>query len=113
MKVLELENQLTHERVRLGELRRKHYEMGGIALNSTSGSAVNDFDSSLPTDFPDPPRMELPSLEQYGPDSTRLEPLKLNPLQLEPVRLEPPAPEPVKNTNSKLTFFHKFRKPPQ
>lgn len=111
MKVLELENQLTHERVRLGELRRKHYEMGGIALNSTSGSAVNDFDSSLATVFPDPPRMELPSLEQYGLDSTRLEPLRLNPPQLEPVRLEPP--EPVKNTNSKLTFFHKFRKPPQ
>ncbi|XP_057177354.1 huntingtin-interacting protein 1-related protein [Triplophysa rosa] len=113
VKVLELENQLTHERVRLGELRRKHYEMGGIPLDSASGSAMNDFDSSLPTVFPDPPTMELPSLEPYGPDSTKLEPLRLNPPRLEPARSEPPAPEPVKNTNSKRTFFHKFRKPPQ
>lgn len=107
VKVLELENQLAHERVRLGELRRKHYEIGGISLDSASGSAVNDFDSSLPTVFPDPPTLELPSLEPYGPDPTRLEPLRLNPPRLEPVRLELPAPEPVKTTGSKRTFFHK------
>lgn len=98
--MLELENQLAHERVRLGELRRKHYEIEGVSLDS--GSAMNDFDTSLPTVFPDPPTMELPSLEPYGPDPTRLEPPRLN-----PPRLEPPAPEPVKTTGSKRTFFHK------
>uniref|UniRef100_A0A671NFY9 Huntingtin-interacting protein 1-related protein-like n=1 Tax=Sinocyclocheilus anshuiensis TaxID=1608454 RepID=A0A671NFY9_9TELE len=34
VKVLELEKQLVNERIRLGELRRKHYEMGGIPMDS-------------------------------------------------------------------------------
>uniref|UniRef100_A0A671PPD9 Huntingtin-interacting protein 1-related protein-like n=1 Tax=Sinocyclocheilus anshuiensis TaxID=1608454 RepID=A0A671PPD9_9TELE len=54
VKVLELEKQLENERIRLGELRKKHYEMGGIPMDSPPESAVNSFDSSLPTVFPDP-----------------------------------------------------------
>uniref|UniRef100_A0A671NGA5 Huntingtin-interacting protein 1-related protein-like n=1 Tax=Sinocyclocheilus anshuiensis TaxID=1608454 RepID=A0A671NGA5_9TELE len=65
VKVLELEKQLVNERIRLGELRRKHYEMGGIPMDSPPGNTVNSFDSSLPTVFPDPPNMELPSLDHH------------------------------------------------
>uniref|UniRef100_A0A8C2EEW2 Huntingtin interacting protein 1 related a n=1 Tax=Cyprinus carpio TaxID=7962 RepID=A0A8C2EEW2_CYPCA len=54
VKVLELEKQLVNERIRLGELRKKHYEMGGIPMDSPPGNTVNSFDSSLPTVFPDP-----------------------------------------------------------
>uniref|UniRef100_A0A672L238 Huntingtin interacting protein 1 related n=1 Tax=Sinocyclocheilus grahami TaxID=75366 RepID=A0A672L238_SINGR len=61
VKVLELEKQLENERIRLGELRKKHYKMGGIPMDSPPESAVNSFDSSLPTVFPDPPTMELPT----------------------------------------------------
>uniref|UniRef100_A0A8C2EIM3 Huntingtin interacting protein 1 related a n=1 Tax=Cyprinus carpio TaxID=7962 RepID=A0A8C2EIM3_CYPCA len=64
VKVLELEKQLVNERIRLGELRKKHYEMGGIPMDSPPGNTVNSFDSSLPTVFPDPPNMELPSLDK-------------------------------------------------
>uniref|UniRef100_A0A9J8AMM4 I/LWEQ domain-containing protein n=1 Tax=Cyprinus carpio carpio TaxID=630221 RepID=A0A9J8AMM4_CYPCA len=35
VKVLELEKQLVNERIRLGELRKKHYEMGGIPMDSS------------------------------------------------------------------------------
>lgn len=31
MRVLELENQLQKERQKLGELRKKHYELAGVA----------------------------------------------------------------------------------
>uniref|UniRef100_A0A8C1KS89 Huntingtin interacting protein 1 related a n=1 Tax=Cyprinus carpio TaxID=7962 RepID=A0A8C1KS89_CYPCA len=48
VKVLELEKQLVNERIRLGELRKKHYEMGGIPMDSPPGNTVNSFDSSLP-----------------------------------------------------------------
>uniref|UniRef100_A0A672L212 Huntingtin interacting protein 1 related n=1 Tax=Sinocyclocheilus grahami TaxID=75366 RepID=A0A672L212_SINGR len=47
VKVLELEKQLENERIRLGELRKKHYKMGGIPMDSPPESAVNSFDSSL------------------------------------------------------------------
>uniref|UniRef100_A0A8C1D128 I/LWEQ domain-containing protein n=1 Tax=Cyprinus carpio carpio TaxID=630221 RepID=A0A8C1D128_CYPCA len=63
VKVLELEKQLANERIRLGGLRKKHYEIEGISTDSPPESAVNSFDSSLPTVFPDPPSMELPSLD--------------------------------------------------
>uniref|UniRef100_A0A8C1WKR9 Huntingtin interacting protein 1 related n=1 Tax=Cyprinus carpio TaxID=7962 RepID=A0A8C1WKR9_CYPCA len=59
VKVLELEKQLANERIRLGGLRKKHYEIEGISTDSPPESAVNSFDSSLPTVFPDPPSMEL------------------------------------------------------
>ncbi|XP_051973086.1 huntingtin-interacting protein 1-related protein [Xyrauchen texanus] len=86
VKVLELETQLANERVRLGELRRRHYDMGGIPMDSSSDKAVDNFDSSLPTHYPDPPTMELPSLE--------------------PLRLEPQAPEPAKGSK-RTSIFHK------
>uniref|UniRef100_A0A8C1HBF2 I/LWEQ domain-containing protein n=1 Tax=Cyprinus carpio carpio TaxID=630221 RepID=A0A8C1HBF2_CYPCA len=41
VKVLELEKQLVNERIRLGELRKKHYEMGGIPMDSPPGNTVN------------------------------------------------------------------------
>lgn len=36
VKVLELESQLDNERLRLGELRKKHYEIAGVPLESLS-----------------------------------------------------------------------------
>lgn len=36
MKVLELESQLGGERIRLGELRKKHYELAGVPLEQVS-----------------------------------------------------------------------------
>uniref|UniRef100_A0A8C1LMG3 Huntingtin interacting protein 1 related n=1 Tax=Cyprinus carpio TaxID=7962 RepID=A0A8C1LMG3_CYPCA len=63
VKVLELEKQLANERIRLGGLRKKHYEIEGISTDSPPESAVNSFDSSLPTVFPDPPSMELPKAQ--------------------------------------------------
>uniref|UniRef100_A0A8C1CV92 I/LWEQ domain-containing protein n=1 Tax=Cyprinus carpio carpio TaxID=630221 RepID=A0A8C1CV92_CYPCA len=68
VKVLELEKQLANERIRLGGLRKKHYEIEGISTDSPPESAVNSFDSSLPTVFPDPPSMELPSLDMFTLD---------------------------------------------
>ncbi|TSM28130.1 Huntingtin-interacting protein 1-related protein [Bagarius yarrelli] len=41
VKVLELENQLSNERQRLGELRKKHYELAGVPLDPT---VERDFD---------------------------------------------------------------------
>uniref|UniRef100_A0A673KF54 Huntingtin-interacting protein 1-related protein-like n=1 Tax=Sinocyclocheilus rhinocerous TaxID=307959 RepID=A0A673KF54_9TELE len=97
VKVLELEKQLENERIRLGELRKKHYEMGGIPMDSPPESAVNSFDSSLPTVFPDPPTMELPSLDTFT----------LDPPRFEPLRQEPPAPEPAKTSSKRTSIFHK------
>uniref|UniRef100_A0A671PPE9 Huntingtin-interacting protein 1-related protein-like n=1 Tax=Sinocyclocheilus anshuiensis TaxID=1608454 RepID=A0A671PPE9_9TELE len=97
VKVLELEKQLENERIRLGELRKKHYEMGGIPMDSPPESAVNSFDSSLPTVFPDPPTMELPSLDTFT----------LDPPRFEPLRQEPPAPESAKTSSKRTSIFHK------
>uniref|UniRef100_A0A7N6B3Q1 Huntingtin-interacting protein 1-related protein n=1 Tax=Anabas testudineus TaxID=64144 RepID=A0A7N6B3Q1_ANATE len=36
VKVLELESQLENERLRLGELRKKHYDLAGVPLNEVS-----------------------------------------------------------------------------
>lgn len=36
VKVLELESQLENERLRLGELRKKHYDIAGVALDQMS-----------------------------------------------------------------------------
>lgn len=100
--MLELEKQLANERVRLGELRKKHYEIGGIPMDSPPESAVNSFDSSLPTVFPDPPTMELPSLDVFTLDLPRFEPLRLD-----PPGPEPPAPEPAKTSSKRTSIFHK------
>lgn len=102
MKVLELEKQLVNERIRLGELRKKHYEMGGIPMDTPPENTVNSFDSSLPTVFPDPPSMELPSLDAFTLDPPRFEPLRLY-----PPRPEPPAPEPAKTSSKRTSIFQK------
>ncbi|XP_073686325.1 huntingtin-interacting protein 1-related protein-like [Garra rufa] len=102
VKVLELEKQLSNERIRLGELRKKHYEMGGIPMDSPPENTVNSFDSSLPTVFPDPPTMELPSLDAFTLDPPRFEPLRLD-----PPKLEPPASEPAKTNTKRTSIFHK------
>ncbi|XP_053500460.1 huntingtin-interacting protein 1-related protein-like isoform X1 [Ictalurus furcatus] len=71
VKVLELENQLSNERQRLGELRKKHYELAGVPLDQTAEKDFDGFVSVLPPVMPEPP---LP---------------------------EPPKPEPSKNPTSK------------
>ncbi|XP_052396723.1 huntingtin-interacting protein 1-related protein [Carassius gibelio] len=102
VKVLELEKQLVNERIRLGELRKKHYEMGGIPMDSPPGNTVNSFDSSLPTVFPDPPNLDLPNLDTFTLDPPRFEPLRLD-----PPRPEPPAPEPAKTSSKRSSIFQK------
>ncbi|KAK7125373.1 hypothetical protein R3I93_020903 [Phoxinus phoxinus] len=102
VKVLELEKQLANERVRLGGLRKKHYEIGGIPMDSPPENAVNSFDSSLPTVFPDPPTMELPSMDVFT----------LDPPRFEQLRLDPPgpdllAPEPAKTSSKRTSIFQK------
>ncbi|RXN25358.1 huntingtin-interacting 1-related -like protein [Labeo rohita] len=106
VKVLELENQLANERIRLGELRKKHYEMEGIPMDSPPENSVNSFDSSLPTVFPDPPTMELPSLDAFPLDPPRFEPLRLDPPRLEPPA-PAPAPEPAKPSSKRTSIFQK------
>ncbi|XP_056117523.1 huntingtin-interacting protein 1-related protein isoform X2 [Rhinichthys klamathensis goyatoka] len=103
VKVLELEKQLANERVRLGGLRKKHYEIGGIPMDSPPENAVNSFDSSLPTVFPDPPTMELPSLDVFTLDPARFEPLRLE----DPPRPDLPTPEPAKTSSKRTSIFHK------
>ncbi|KAM9307269.1 huntingtin-interacting protein 1-related protein [Pholidichthys leucotaenia] len=69
VKVLQLENQLEQERVRLGELRKRHYELG------ISGAAADGNHSA--DGFPPPPPSLLdstavpPSLSQTQPYSTQ------------------------------------------
>ncbi|CAL8278192.1 unnamed protein product [Merluccius merluccius] len=53
VKVLELENQLEQERVRLGELRKKHYDMGGDPHHQAEGEGAEDRDGA--DSFPPPP----------------------------------------------------------
>lgn len=102
VKVLELEKQLANERVRLGGLRKKHYEIGGIPMDSPLENAVNSFDSSLPTVFPDPPTMELPNLDVFTLDPPRFEPLRLD-----PPRSDLPTPELAKTSSKRISIFHK------
>lgn len=54
VKVLQLENQLEQERVRLGELRKRHYELGGP---ETASEGAEDGPDSFP---PPPPPTLLP-----------------------------------------------------
>lgn len=76
--MLELENQLSSERQRLGELRKKHYELAGVPLDQTAEKDFDGFVSVLSPVMPEPP---LP---------------------------KPPKPEPPKNPSSKKpSIFHK------
>ncbi|XP_026995324.2 huntingtin-interacting protein 1-related protein [Tachysurus fulvidraco] len=63
VKVLELENQLSNERQRLGELRKKHYDLAGVPLDQTVERDFDGFVSVLPPVVPEPPLPEPPKPE--------------------------------------------------
>ncbi|XP_061115973.1 huntingtin interacting protein 1 related b [Conger conger] len=65
VKVLELEMQLDSERVRLGELRKKHYVLAGVPLDQVAEG--NGFTSTPPPLSPKPtkpPLMKKPAIAQ-------------------------------------------------
>uniref|UniRef100_A0AAY5K657 I/LWEQ domain-containing protein n=1 Tax=Esox lucius TaxID=8010 RepID=A0AAY5K657_ESOLU len=55
VKVLELENQLDQERVRLGELRKKHYQLAGTPDGEVEAQDDDDGEDSFPP--PPPPTL--------------------------------------------------------
>ncbi|KAB5528394.1 hypothetical protein PHYPO_G00139720 [Pangasianodon hypophthalmus] len=57
VKVLELESMLENERLRLGELRKKHYEIAGVPLEQ-----FGQDDSALSPTFPSSPKPSKPTL---------------------------------------------------
>ncbi|XP_066507269.1 huntingtin-interacting protein 1-related protein-like [Hoplias malabaricus] len=120
VRVLELESQLSNERQRLGELRKKHYEMAGVPLDQPVERNIDGFFSVLPPDMPelplpDPPLPEflLPEypLPQFPLPDLPLPPLPDLPLpdppMPEPPMPEPPKPVPPKGTSSKRSIFQK------
>ncbi|TRY81501.1 hypothetical protein DNTS_025309 [Danionella cerebrum] len=89
VRVLELEQQLASERVRLGELRKKHYDLGGHTLDSNTHSSSfydDSFDPSLPTVFPDPVSLDALSLSTLS---------------------EQPEPEPAKASAKRSSIFQR------
>lgn len=81
VKVLQLENQLEQERVRLGELRKRHYELGGTSIDNTEGDTDN---------FPPPPPPTLLD-STPGPESFSQTQPYLNTQSLPPVHPFTPA----------------------
>ncbi|XP_014325517.1 huntingtin-interacting protein 1-related protein-like isoform X1 [Xiphophorus maculatus] len=71
VKVLQLENQLEQERVRLGELRKRHYELGAPG----SPDAKNDDDDS----FPPPPPPTLLDATSPPPSFSHTQPFTSTP----------------------------------
>ncbi|XP_062870215.1 huntingtin-interacting protein 1-related protein-like [Trichomycterus rosablanca] len=65
VKVLELETQLSNERQRLGELRKKHYELAGVPLEQPEMD-LNGFVNDLLSVMPKPPKIasKKPSIFQ-------------------------------------------------
>lgn len=67
MKVLELESMLDNERLRLGELRKKHYEIAGVPLEQmTQGNGLQTSSYATPSS-PKPSKptlMKKPTLAQ-------------------------------------------------
>ncbi|XP_058230539.1 huntingtin interacting protein 1 related b isoform X2 [Hemibagrus wyckioides] len=57
VKVLELESMLENERLRLGELRKKHYEIAGVPLEQ-----LGQDDNALSSTFPSSPKPSKPTL---------------------------------------------------
>uniref|UniRef100_A0AAR2KWK0 I/LWEQ domain-containing protein n=1 Tax=Pygocentrus nattereri TaxID=42514 RepID=A0AAR2KWK0_PYGNA len=55
VRVLELESKLSSERQRLGELRKKHYELSGVPLDQPVERNYDRFASVLPAAMPEPP----------------------------------------------------------
>ncbi|XP_036454116.1 huntingtin interacting protein 1 related b isoform X3 [Colossoma macropomum] len=67
VKVLELENMLENERLRLGELRKKHYEIAGVPLEQLSQDNGLRAPSPSAPSSPKPPKpalMKKPALGQ-------------------------------------------------
>lgn len=58
--MLELENQLSNERQRLGELRKKHYELAGVPLDQTAERDLDGLVGVLPPMMPEAPLPEPP-----------------------------------------------------
>lgn len=81
VKVLQLENQLEQERVRLGELRKRHYELGSTSNDNSEGDADN---------FPPPPPPTLLD-STPGPQSFSQTQPYLNTQSLPPVHPFTPA----------------------
>ncbi|XP_017307665.1 huntingtin interacting protein 1 related b isoform X1 [Ictalurus punctatus] len=57
VKVLEFESMLENERLRLGELRKKHYEIAGVPLEQ-----LEQVEDALSSTFPSSPKPSKPSL---------------------------------------------------
>ncbi|KAJ3604835.1 hypothetical protein NHX12_026887 [Muraenolepis orangiensis] len=114
VKVLELENQLEQERVRLGELRKKHYQMGERGAADRGGESVEDGDGA--DSFPPPPPPTLLPEVPYAPaqpylstatatasSTTQGSTNSSNPF-LQPQTLPPfPAPPPSSSSPSSLS----------
>ncbi|XP_076876849.1 huntingtin-interacting protein 1-related protein [Brachyhypopomus gauderio] len=98
VKVLELESQLSKERQRLGELRKKHYELAGLAPDQPEKGGFHDFINVWPPPMPELPLPDLP------PPMPEL-PLPELPLPELPLP-DPPKPEPPK-ASKKSSIFHK------
>lgn len=60
MKVLELESMLDNERMRLGELRKKHYEIAGVPLEQMAQD--NGLQTSYVTAGPPSPKPSKPNV---------------------------------------------------
>ncbi|TDH12762.1 hypothetical protein EPR50_G00051010 [Perca flavescens] len=78
VKLLELESQLENERLRLGELRKKHYELAGVPLEQVS--------------------------EGNGETSLLANPVAMSPKPSKPALLKKPALAQKPNVYSKTTF---------
>lgn len=67
VKVLELESHLENERLRLGELRKKHYELAGVPLEQVEGNGETSSPAHPTTMSPKPAKpalMKKPALAQ-------------------------------------------------
>uniref|UniRef100_A0A4W4HBG9 I/LWEQ domain-containing protein n=1 Tax=Electrophorus electricus TaxID=8005 RepID=A0A4W4HBG9_ELEEL len=87
VRVLELESQLCQERQRLGELRKRHYELAGLSPDQPEEGDFSGFVSVLPPVVPDPP---LPELQT--PEPPQATPLKVTPSKATPHKVPSKKP---------------------
>lgn len=85
VKVLQLENQLEQERVRLGELRKRHYDLGGTGTGENTGG-----EESFP---PPPPPTFLDSATVPQPHASSQPHLNTNPFAPSQTSPQPYAPQ--------------------
>uniref|UniRef100_A0A672JQI6 Huntingtin-interacting protein 1-related protein-like n=1 Tax=Salarias fasciatus TaxID=181472 RepID=A0A672JQI6_SALFA len=84
VKVLELETQLENERIRLGELRKKHYEIAGVPLQDASdgnGETSSLFSPASTSPKPSKPTLlKKPALAQKPnlPPKATVQPININ-----------------------------------